>query len=78
VPRVKPAVDHLIRSMSTLETAPRNSAVVGDHPMDMRMGKDAGTWAVGVLSGHSAEHDLRRAGADLVLKTAADLIPIFS
>jgi len=78
VPRVKPAADHLIRSMLTLETAPRNSAVVGDHPMDMRMGKDAGTWAVGVLSGHSAEQDLRRAGADLVLATVADLIPLFS
>jgi len=78
VPRVKPAPDHLIRSMLTLETAPRNSAVVGDHPMDMRMGKNAGTWAVGVLSGHSTEQDLRRAGADLVLSTAADLIPLFS
>jgi phosphoglycolate phosphatase len=78
VPRVKPAADHLIRSMLTLETAPRNSAVVGDHPMDMRMGKDAGTWAVGVLSGHSTEQELRRAGADLVLATVADLIPLFS
>jgi len=78
VPLVKPAVDHLIRSVQTLGMTPLNSAMVGDHPMDMRMGKAVGAWAVGVLSGHSTERDLRQAGADLVLKNASGLLPLFS
>jgi len=78
VPRVKPAVDHLIRSVQALGTVPRNSAMVGDHPMDVRMAREAGVRAVGVLSGHSTERDLRRAGADLVLKDASHLLSLLS
>lgn len=78
VPLVKPDTDHLIRSLRALETKPQDSAMVGDHPMDMRMGKSTGTWTIGVLSGHSLEDELRQAGADVVLENAICLLALLS
>jgi phosphoglycolate phosphatase len=48
--------------------------MVGDHPMDIRIGKDAGTLTVGVLTGYSTSEALTKAGADFILSKAADII----
>jgi phosphoglycolate phosphatase-like HAD superfamily hydrolase len=44
--------------------------------MDIKMGKDAGTFTVGVLSGYSTTSDLLNAGADLIVNKAADIIGV--
>jgi phosphoglycolate phosphatase len=59
--------------LKALQVKPENAAMVGDHPMDMRIGRDTGVYAIGVLTGHSGREELERAGADLILNAATDI-----
>jgi HAD superfamily hydrolase (TIGR01509 family) len=47
--------------------------MTGDTTVDIRAGRSAGTQTVGVLCGFGEETELRRQGADLILKSTADL-----
>lgn len=73
---VKPHPDHLLVALQSLEVSPGSSSMVGDHPMDIRLGKQAGTLTVGVLTGYSSSDELMRAGADIIIDKAADIIDI--
>jgi len=55
---------------------PANCLMVGDTTIDIRAGKAAGAQTAGVLSGFGNARELQRAGADLILPTAADLLEI--
>lgn len=70
---VKPHPAHLLTVLSRLGVKAANSAMVGDHPMDIRVGKDVGSFTVGVLTGYSDADALRAAGADLIIKSAAGI-----
>ena len=72
-PRVKPHPDHIRVVLERLKADPLRSAMVGDHPMDIVVGKAIGAFAVGVLTGYSNREDLEGAGADLILERAADI-----
>ncbi len=72
--KVKPHPDHIRVALRALDALPRNSAMVGDHPMDMTVGKELGTFNVGVLTGYSEEAPLFKAGADIVITSAATLL----
>lgn len=50
--------------------------MVGDTSMDIRSAKSAGALAAGVLTGFGEEEELRRAGADLILERATDLLRV--
>jgi N-acetyl-D-muramate 6-phosphate phosphatase len=50
--------------------------MVGDTTVDIRAGRAAGAQTVGVLCGFGTEPELRRAGADQVLTTTAELCPL--
>lgn len=52
--------------------------MVGDTVVDIRAGKAAGAQTVGVLCGFGREKELRRAGADLILETTAQLDKVFT
>ena len=71
--RVKPHPDHLLTALDALDTDARSAAMVGDHPMDITVGKDVGVYTIGVLTGHSEAATLRDAGADLIIEKAADI-----
>ncbi len=71
---VKPHPEHLLTVLRNLGVKAGTSAMVGDHPMDIRVGKEAGTLTVGVLTGYSGADALAEAGADLIIKSAADII----
>ncbi|MEN6318758.1 MAG: HAD hydrolase-like protein [Syntrophaceae bacterium] len=73
---VKPHPEHLRIALKTLDAVPETSSMVGDHPMDIKIGKEAGTLTIGVLSGHSSSEDLLKAGADIILNKAADIFDI--
>jgi phosphoglycolate phosphatase len=73
---VKPHPEHLLVALKSLDAVPETASMVGDHPMDIKIGKDAGTLTIGVLSGYSSSEDLLQAGADIILKKAADIINI--
>jgi phosphoglycolate phosphatase len=53
--------------------APESCLMIGDTTVDMRAGKSAGAQTVGVLCGFGEENELRRAGADAIFKSTADL-----
>jgi phosphoglycolate phosphatase len=64
---VKPHPGHLYEIMQLLGEKAEESAMVGDHPLDILTAKNAGCCAIGVLTGSSPREVLAEAGADLVL-----------
>lgn len=76
-PLVKPHPEHLRIALRELGTGPERTVMVGDHPMDMELGKKAGTLAAGVLTGYAGEALLREAGADLVVHRVTDILGYF-
>jgi phosphoglycolate phosphatase len=74
VAKTKPHPDHLLAACAALDVRPRESVVVGDHPMDITTALAAGCMAVGVASGRMSERDLCEAGAVLVLPDASGLL----
>ncbi|MEJ7748015.1 MAG: HAD family hydrolase [Candidatus Limnocylindrales bacterium] len=71
-PAVKPAGAAIEHLCATLGVPADRSAVVGDAPADLAMGRAAGAaLVIGVLSGVGSRDDL--AGADLLIESVADL-----
>jgi phosphoglycolate phosphatase len=77
VVRVKPHPDHLWTALRSLETPPPCAVMVGDHPMDIQAGRRIGLYTIGVLTGYSGSEALVRAGADLVIESAAEIVSRF-
>jgi phosphoglycolate phosphatase len=76
--RVKPHPEHLRVIMEIIKASPEECLMVGDHPIDIKTGKNAGLFTVGVLTGNSTGHDLMKAGADLIIDSAPELLMIIS
>ena len=55
---------------------PKEALVVGDTPHDVDAAHDAGVRAVGVATGHFTKDELRDAGADYVLGSLEEEIPL--
>ena len=73
---VKPHPEHLLVALQSLGVGPESSSMVGDHPMDIKIGKHAGALTIGVLSGYSTSDELIKAGADIIIDKAADIIGV--
>jgi phosphoglycolate phosphatase-like HAD superfamily hydrolase len=71
--RTKPYPDPIQFAAQKFGVAPESCLMIGDTTVDIRAGKSAGTQTVGVLCGFGEEAELRRQGADLILRTTADL-----
>ena len=76
VNNVKPHPDHLNMALNKLVSSTENTLMIGDHPLDIKTGRNAGTKTCGVLTGHFQKNDFIEAGADLVLPHAADILNI--
>ena len=72
-PRVKPDPDHLWRVLEAFALPASKVAMVGDHGMDMKLAKEVGAYAIGVLTGHAGAAELRAAGADMVINKASEI-----
>jgi len=70
---VKPDPAHPQAALAHLQVAPERALLVGDHVSDMHCAQAAGLRAVGVLTGSSTTEELRAAGAEVVLNSAAEL-----
>ncbi len=77
-PHVKPHPGHLMTALDRLNVAAGQAAMVGDHPMDIRTGKNAGAFTIGVLTGYSGREALEQAGADMILDAATDIPAILT
>lgn len=74
----KPYPDPILYAAQRMDVAPASCLMIGDTTVDMRAGKSAGAQTVGVLCGFGEEGELRRAGADEILKSTVDLKESFS
>ncbi len=69
----KPHPEHLRTALRMLGSNPEGAIMVGDHPMDIIIGKSLGCTTAGVLTGHSTREQLNEAGADYVLTSVAGI-----
>ncbi len=76
VSKVKPHPEHIGLAMDKLGSLPQNTLMIGDHPIDIVTGRNAGTLTCGVLTGRCEKNDFMAAGADLVLNSAAEILSI--
>ncbi len=76
-PHTKPYPDPILLAAKNMGVGPHQCLMIGDTTVDMRAGKAAGAQTVGVLCGFGEEEELRRLGADLILKSTAELPALF-
>lgn len=69
----KPYPDPILYAAQAIGVRSEACLMIGDTTVDIRAGRAAGAQTVGVLCGFGEENELRRAGADLILPTTADL-----
>ncbi|GAP09029.1 phosphoglycolate phosphatase [Bellilinea caldifistulae] len=69
----KPFPHPVLWAAEQMGVAASDCLMVGDTVVDIRAGKTAGAQTVGVLCGFGKENELRRAGADFILETTAQL-----
>jgi HAD superfamily hydrolase (TIGR01509 family) len=73
----KPYPDPILYAAQKMDVAPEACLMIGDTTVDIRAGKSAGAQTVGVLCGFGEEEELKRKGADLILKSTVDVGEIF-
>jgi phosphoglycolate phosphatase len=74
VRNVKPHPDHLRSVMGTLGIGGEESVMVGDHTLDIQAGNRVGMKTIGVLTGRVRREEFEKAGADLILVKASEII----
>jgi N-acetyl-D-muramate 6-phosphate phosphatase len=72
----KPYPDPILWAAREMGAAPQEILMVGDTSVDIRAGRAAGAQTAAVLCGFGEEKELRRAGADLILSSTADLLGV--
>lgn len=72
----KPYPDPILLAAKRMNIKPEDCVMIGDTTVDMRAGKSAGTQIVGVLCGFGEEPELRRKGANLIVKSTSELADV--
>ncbi len=72
----KPFPDPVRHAAEAMGISPQECLMIGDTSVDIKSAKAAGAQAVGVLCGFGSEHELRRAGADLIFAETAALTAV--
>jgi HAD superfamily hydrolase (TIGR01549 family) len=68
VKKRKPNPEPVLKACRILKVRPENCIFSGDHPFDMQAAKAAGCFAVGVLAGWGNKTNLKKSGADIIIK----------
>lgn len=71
----KPHPEPVLKCLSHLELAPHEAIYIGDSPIDIRAGKAAGLYTIGVLTGTSTHEVLSLESPDHILDSVAELRP---
>ena len=77
-PYTKPYPHPILFAAQKMGVRPEECLMIGDTTVDMRAGKSAGAQTVGVLCGFGEEEELRKLGADFILKSTSDLADILN
>lgn len=72
--KFKPDPEHLRIALDSLKVSPAKAAMVGDHPIDIEVGKRFGTITIGVLTGFYNRDGLEQAGADMIIDSAVNIL----
>jgi pyrophosphatase PpaX len=72
--RLKPHPEPVRTAAKTLFLRPEACLMIGDTVNDVFAARRAGAYSIGVLSGFGVRGELERAGADLVLERAVDIL----
>jgi len=73
VKKRKPNPEPVVKACRLLKVKPEECIFFGDHPFDMQAAKSAGCTAVGVLTGWGKRNNLKKAGADFIIKDLRSL-----
>ncbi len=74
----KPYPDPILLAAQKMNVAPQNCLMIGDTTVDIRAGRSAGAQTVGVLCGFGEEAELKKMGADMILKDTTKLLDILN
>lgn len=74
VPHPKPNSAHLLCALAQLRASPDQSAIVGDHPMDVLAGRRLGLRTIGILWGREAK-SFQEHPPDLLLLSLKEVLP---
>ncbi len=75
---LKPDPTAVFEAIRTLGVSPEECIYIGDTGTDMKTGKNAGLYTVGVLWGFRGEAELAQNGADEIINRAEELLNILS
>jgi phosphoglycolate phosphatase len=70
---VKPDPRHLLEILSLLNIDADRTLMVGDHPIDIQIGKELGTYTAAVLTGTGKLDDLTHARPDFLLQNVLEI-----
>jgi phosphoglycolate phosphatase len=70
---VKPDPRHLREILSLLNISVDKALMVGDHPIDIQIGKEVGTYTAAVLTGTGKHEDLRQSQPDFLLSKVVEI-----
>jgi len=73
----KPYPDPVIYAAQQMGLQPAECVMIGDTTVDILAGKAAGAQTIGVLCGFGSASELRRAGADLIVKDLSEVMGAF-
>jgi phosphoglycolate phosphatase len=73
----KPEPEGARKLLEEYGVAPEHTAIIGDSHVDIRTGRNAGLWTVGVTYGF-APHTLKEPAPDIVVDTPQELSEVFS
>lgn len=76
VEHTKPYPDPILYAAMVMGVLPQECLMVGDTVVDIIAGRAAGSQTVGVLCGFGEELELKKAGADIILKTTPALVEL--
>ena len=74
--KVKPHPEHMTSVLKALHVSGEETVMVGDHPIDIQAGKRVGMKTIGVLTGRTKREEFEKAGADGILREAAEISKI--
>lgn len=76
VAQAKPHPEPVLKAAAALATDPRHAIMIGDNPVDMQSGSQAGTHTIGIVSEHYSASDLIAAGAVATISRLDELIEL--
>ncbi|MDX9745237.1 MAG: HAD family hydrolase [Syntrophales bacterium] len=74
--RVKPDPGHLAELLAHLQIDADRVLMVGDHPIDIQVGKKLGTYTAAVLTGTGKPEELQRAQPDFLMGHVLEILDI--